>query len=73
MKNPAVPMLAEFSSLQHCRQSRNAEADVRSDFQEKLFRNNIFTDLVFLIMRKRPQSNRLSGQEKTAEKAASFI
>ena len=33
-------MLAEFSSLQHCRQSRNAEADVRSDFQEKLFRNN---------------------------------
>ena len=28
-------MLAEFSSLQHCRQSRNAEADVRSDFQEK--------------------------------------
>ena len=33
-------MLAEFSSLQHCRQSRNVEADVRSDFQEKLFRNN---------------------------------
>ena len=33
-------MLAEFSSLQHCRQSRNAETDVRSDFQEKLFRNN---------------------------------
>lgn len=28
-------MLAEFSSLQHCRQSRNAEADVRSDFQER--------------------------------------
>ena len=33
-------MLAEFSSLQHCRQSRNAEADAWSDFQEKLFRNN---------------------------------
>ena len=35
-------MLAEFSSLQHCRQSRNAETDVRSDFQEKLFRNNFW-------------------------------
>lgn len=48
-------------------------SDFRFDLQKKLFRNNIFTDLVFLIMRKRPQSNRLSGQEKTAEKAASFI
>lgn len=48
-------------------------SDFRFDLQKKLFRNNIFTDLLFLIMRKRPQSNRLSGQEKTAEKAASFI
>lgn len=47
-------------------------SDFRFDLQKKLFRNNFFSDLVFLIMRKRPQSNRLSGQKKTAEKAAFF-
>lgn len=47
-------------------------SDFRFDLQKKLFRNNCPPTRFFLTVRKRPRSNRLSGQKKTAEKAAFF-